>query len=109
MFKRQKQPTSITAQRYADAVVRVLAEDFTDLRDDTTREIVRDAVQRHLLDPTDILEVIVDSPYSANWRLKADRKDIRRVRLSCYRLDPSDADNEREHRINTALAVISGD
>jgi hypothetical protein len=104
MHRGLKQPS---AHNYASAVIRVLSEDFPDLNDETTRTIVRDAIERHVLSPTDMLEVIVDSPYSANWRLKADRNDIQRVRLSCYRMDPSDADRERERRINTALAAIA--
>lgn len=95
------------AFRYAEAVVRILTEDFPGLRaDETTRTFIGCAVERHALNPTDVLEVIVDSAYLANWRLKADRNDSRRVRLACFRLNPTDADNERERRINTALAAI---
>ena len=104
MRTRIKQPA---AYNYATGVMRVLSEDFPGLADETTRSIVEEAVERHALNPKDTLEVIVDNPTLANWRLKADRNDPCRVRLSCYRFNETDSDRERVQRINTALAALS--
>lgn len=94
------------AQRYAAAVVRVLAGDFRDLTDQHIRQIVAENVARQAEAPLASFEVIVDNPISANWRLKADGQDQRRVRLACYRMNPAADDRERERRINTALQTI---
>lgn len=95
-----------TGRAYSLAVVKALAQEFPDLTDATTAEIVSEAVRRYHLDPNTGLEVIVDSPYSANWRLRPDREHPGRVRLACYRFNRSQQDDERENRVNEALRAI---
>ncbi|MFG2001619.1 hypothetical protein ACGFNU_20955 [Spirillospora sp. NPDC048911] len=92
---------------YAAAVLRVLAEEFpTEMGSPVTTQIISDAVARQADQGSEHFEVIIDDPILANWRLKADRQDPRRVRLACCRLRVSLADQEREKRINTVLAAI---
>lgn len=93
---------------YTAAVIRVLAEEFpAELSNPVTKQIISEAVSRQANRGGDHFEVIVDNPALANWRLKADRQDRRRVRLACCRLPVSPADQERERRINTVLAAIA--
>lgn len=99
-------PKDSTGSAYSLAVVDVLSREFADLTDETTAEIVSEAVRRYHLDPNTGLEVIVDSPYSANWRLRPDREHPGRVRLACYRFNRSPQDEEREDRLNEALRAI---
>ncbi|GLX06819.1 hypothetical protein Misp03_37460 [Microbispora sp. NBRC 16548] len=97
------------AASYVAAVMAVLEEEFPGLRADPyAAETVSDAIRKHALKPGDWLEVIVDAPAVANWRVKADRDHPGRVRLACYRLpDLITADDEaREQRINDALLRI---
>lgn len=100
------QITEDLAGRYAAAVVRVLADDFRALKDETVRRIVTESVARQAFAPVPSFEVIVDDLSSANWRLTADRDDQRRVRLGCFRMRPHNADDERKRRINTTLCAI---
>lgn len=93
---RRQQKTDLDAvERYAETVVRVLAEEFPDhLRTQGARDIVEDAVRRHALNPSESLEVILN-PVTATWRLKPDREHPGRVRLAYYPLDP-ELRSERE-------------
>lgn len=95
------------AEQYAEAVMRVLVGSFPELEFGTDRYVVANAVMKQATDPSDMFEVIVDRPSSANWRLKSDREHADRVRMSCYRFTPSDADRAREDRINAALREIA--
>jgi hypothetical protein len=98
------------ATRYANTVVRVLAEEFpADLSNQYVREIITDAVFRHMLNPNDATEIIVDDPSSASWRLKPDRQNPDRVRIAHMPANPEHINSERERRINVALAAISED
>jgi hypothetical protein len=106
---RQKATRADAAARYANAVVRVLAEEFPrDLRDPVAREITMEAVVRHAVNPTDMLEVIID-PVSATWRLKPDRDNPARVRLAFCPVNPERREDERQRRVNVALATIPED
>ena len=61
-----------TKASYAAQVVEVLREHFPDLAGDPEAAgIIAAAVSRQMADPRDSFEVIVDSPWTANWRLKA--------------------------------------
>jgi hypothetical protein len=107
----RNQPTmsAPSALRYADAVVRVLAEEFPSaLRNTATQAIIAGAITRHAQDPSDTLEVIVN-PETATWRLTANREHPHRVRLAHCPVNPEWFDNEREHRVNVALATIPQD
>jgi hypothetical protein len=55
-----------------------------------------------------MLEVIID-PVSATWRLKPDRDNPARVRLAFCPVNPERREDERERRVNVALATIPGD
>jgi hypothetical protein len=90
---------------YASAVIAVLCDDFPDLRDPVTAEIVR----KHIwLAHTGVrsLEVIMDDPISANWRLVRAPHDRRRVHLACWKLNRTEADSERWARLNAALDAL---
>jgi hypothetical protein len=95
------------ADGYAAAVVAVLASEFPAVAEEDTAGLVRNAVAAHRTSPVDSFEFIVDSPTLSNWRLKPHRSVVGRVRLACYRMEPTPADNEREHRINTALDEVA--
>jgi hypothetical protein len=92
---------------YPTAVVDTLAAEFPNLTDPATAAIVRDAVARQADQPNTAFECIVDSPLLANWRLRAHREAPPRVRLTCCRLDPPQADHDREQRVNQALDRLS--
>lgn len=95
------------AENYADAVLGVLAQEFPQMNNASPdRDVVHRAISRHATTPTRELEVIVDSPGVANWRLRTHPQHADRVRLACYRPELTEADQAREHRINTALAQI---
>jgi hypothetical protein len=104
----EDQRTPEAVRQYADDVVRLLAADFPDLQDPVVADIVRGHIYRHASDPGGFLEVIVDDPISARWRLVAapGRSQQGRVRLACRRLNPREADLEREERLNAALQTI---
>jgi hypothetical protein len=88
----------------------VLAEEFpTEMRSTVVRGIITDAVRRHAETPTDMTEIIVDDPVSANWRLKPDREHPARVRLAFCPVNPERREDERERRVNVALATIPED
>jgi len=92
------------AERYSHRVVEVLSGEFGAKLD--AAEVVRRLVYQRAVNPDLAFAVIVDNPALANWRLTP---DARRgcVRLACYRLPPqTEADAERERRVNTALRAI---
>ncbi|WP_329051179.1 hypothetical protein OG738_03615 [Amycolatopsis sp. NBC_01488] len=90
---------------YATGVVDTLVDlgGFSDLSAPTTAGIVWEALIRHIQQPDAAFECIVDTPALANWRLRPRRSALARVRLSCFRLAPTEADLERERRVNEAL------
>lgn len=98
--------TPEAARQYADAVIETLAGDFPDLRDPVIADIVRGHIYRHASDPGGFLEVIVDDPISARWRLTGYRNEPGRVRLACWRQNLTEDDTEREQRLNAALRAI---
>lgn len=91
--------------RPADAqqLVVALTEYFPDLRDASTADIVRDALHAFRLRSDAALEIILDSPYCANWRLRADLARRGHTRIACYRHPMTPADQEREEHLNTTL------
>jgi hypothetical protein len=88
---------------YACAVADALAGDFPDLRDPVVAGIVRKHVYAHARTGRG-LEVILDSPVAANWRLVSPRDA--RIRVACWKQNPSDADRERIERLNSALDAL---
>jgi len=90
---------------YANAVIDVLAEDFPGLRDPVTASIVREHVYANVRRQC-LIEVIVDDPGRANWRLVAAPHDRRRVHLGCWKLHRTEADSERWARLNAALDAL---
>lgn len=89
---------------YADAVIGILAADFPDLTKPHVAATVREAICDHQRARLG-MEVIIDTPVSANWRLTGDCA-TGRVRLGCWRQHASHADRERQERLNTALEAI---
>jgi hypothetical protein len=84
-------------------VVDVLAGDFPDLCDPVVAGIIRKHVYIHAR-TQGVLEVILDDPFTANWRLLG---QAGRVSVACWRLNLSDADQERQNRLNAALDALS--
>ncbi|MGI5292755.1 hypothetical protein ACQEVF_56920 [Nonomuraea polychroma] len=95
-----------SADAYAESVVTALTPHFSDLEDAVTADVVRDAVRKHALNHGDHVEVIIDSAYVANWRLKAASNQPGRVRVACYRHPANDTDMERERMLNELLATV---
>lgn len=63
---------------YANAVIAALASDFPDLRDPMIAGIIRKAVYVNARGSSRVgFEVIVDDPFTANWRLVARGGDRR--------------------------------
>ena len=93
---------------YAASVVEVLREYFPDLTDPDVAKTAKAAIDRQMRSPRDSFEFIVDDPWSARWRLKADSQDRRLVRLAYYPVIPpgSGANNELERTVNDALSRI---
>ena len=98
----------LTPAGYASSVIEVLRGRFTDLTDPAVEEIIASAVERQTRDPQPTFEVIVDDPRSARWRLKADPRDRRRVRLAYYPVSPpgSPAGNALQQIVNDALREL---
>jgi hypothetical protein len=96
---------------YATSVVEVLCEHFPDLTDPDVARTAKDAIARQTLNPRDSFEFIVNDPWSARWRLKADSRDRRRVRLVYYPVSPpgSVAGNALEVIVNDALRALEAD
>ncbi len=95
----------VSADAYGAAVVQLLAQEFSDLSDEATAEIVATAVARHAQTPDDAFEAIVDNPALANWRLHA-HDTAGRVRIGCFRYPPAARDEDRERRLNEALDAL---
>lgn len=98
---------TVSPSAYADAVVTALTAEFPDLADNTTAQIVRSAVAKHVAAPAATFEVILDSPVTANWRLRADREKPAHVRVACYRVTPTQMDLDREQQLNDRLAELT--
>ena len=95
-----------TAASYAKSVTDVLREHFPDLADPATAGIITNAIWRQASNPRDSFELVVDSPASANWRLKARSEDRRRVYLTCYRRVEREPDAQLVHTVNEALSAL---
>jgi hypothetical protein len=91
---------------YPTAVVCALVDDFPDLANSLTADVVRDAVERQRRQPEPMFECIVDHPTLSNWKLVPRRDEPSRVRLICLRLHLTTDDQNREQRINQALHQI---
>jgi hypothetical protein len=61
------QITEQAAQRYAAAVIEVLAAHFPDLRDGNLRQAVHNAVAQQAMDPDDWFERVI--AWDSAWRL----------------------------------------
>ncbi len=97
----------IEHQRYALAVVAVLAEDFPDLRVDVTAEVIGEAIANYRVAPSDMFECLLTS--SGTWRLRGHREVPGRVRVACWKPADrrSDADRERERAVNARLDALA--
>lgn len=98
--------TEDLAVRYALAVHRVLADDFSDLATTYLGMRTRREISRQAISPDHRFEVIVT--YTREWRLTTETTgwDRWRVRLCCYKNRPTGEDAAREKRINEALRAI---
>ena len=103
-------------ERYADGVVEVLHVEFSDLDDPMVADVVRTAILHQLAAPAPGFEVILDSPISANWRLKAGPPPTTfrlacyaptPFRLACYAYLPTPAHTERAARVSAALGALA--
>ncbi|MBG0818333.1 hypothetical protein [Planomonospora sp. ID82291] len=90
------------ASMYARHVVAVLAPHFTDLQQEATAMVVTAAIERHLADPDPAWEVILDSGYTANWRLRP-AVAPGQVHVACYRQPYTSTDREREAQLTALL------
>lgn len=81
-----KRTNTLTAA--AAAIIDVIADECGIDYDDTSRDVIRDAIVRQLNAPTDPFELIVDSPRAANWRLKANAAGPG-IRLADYHMSTS--------------------
>ena len=97
---------AVDSDPYANAVIDVLRSDFPDLNDPMIASIVRKHIYAHAHTPGGGLEIIVDDPYFANWRLVPLWHGQGRVRLACWRVPTPASDQERERRLNAALNAI---
>jgi hypothetical protein len=101
---------AVDSDPYACGVIHALASDFPDLRDPVVAGIVKKAVYVNARGLNRVgIEVIVDDPFSANWRLIPAPHDRRRVHLVCWRRNRTDADSERWARLNAALDALGTD
>jgi hypothetical protein len=97
---------AVRSDPYANAVLDALAEDFPGLSDPIVADVIRKAIYAHARNPGR-LEVIVDDPFAARWRLRAAKPDERRVWLACWRTHMTEADWKRHERLNAALDAIT--
>jgi hypothetical protein len=105
LFGRSQQET-VDHDRYASDVIAALLDDFPDLLDPAIAGMVRKAVLANARTQSG-LEVILDDPRRANWKLVAAAGDRSRVHVGCWRLNLTDADRERKERLNAVLDAIS--
>lgn len=98
--------TEQAAQRYAAAVVAVLASDFPDLQDPGLGRTVRSQLARQVEAPMRSFELIVT--YTREWRLHpaAVGDDRWRVKLVCHKNKVTGADLAFGQRVNAALRAI---
>jgi hypothetical protein len=96
----------VSADTYADAVIGALAADFPDLNDHMIAGIVRSHICTYLRMPQGHLEVIIDNPINARWRIVGYRDKPGRVRLGCWHHNPSSEVRARLDRLNAALDAI---
>ena len=98
----------MTAESYAESVVRVLREHLPDF-DPEAAGITADSVEHQAAHPQDRYEFIVDDPRRACWRLRTSRNPGR-VRLAYYPVNPpgSEARREIERTVNDALRALEG-
>lgn len=68
-------------------------------------EFLLDLIARQLISPSATFELIVDSPVTANWRLKPALVGAG-VRLSDYAMEPSPARRALTDHINASLAMV---
>jgi hypothetical protein len=98
--------TEKAAQRYAAAVIEVLAGDFPALKDNALGRIIPRELAQQAEAPSHMFELIVT--YTREWRLVPDQtgRDRWRVQVRCHIDRPTAADGKREQRINAALRAI---
>lgn len=98
---------AVDGDPYACGVLHVLASDFPDLRDPVVAGIVKKAVYVNARGFDRVgFEVIVDDPFTANWRLIPAPHDRARVHLACWRKNRTEDDAERWARLNAALDAL---
>ena len=94
-------------ETYAASVVKVLRDHLPDF-DPQAVDRTAESVERNARRPGTMLELIVDNPFSARWRLKARSDDRSRVRLIyCPVIPPgSEAGKALERTVNDALRAL---
>lgn len=100
------------ATAYAIAVMNLLHAEFPDLLVGNgfildQHGYVSCRIMEHARRPDPTLEVTLDHPLVANWRLLAEPRQPGRVRVGCFRVHLSPQEAEREGRVNAALAAIA--
>jgi hypothetical protein len=101
----ERQRAAVANDPYANAVIDALSGDFPDLRDPVVADLVRKYIYAYARTGHP-LEIIVDNPISARWRLVGDGNHSGRVRLACWRTNLGEDDIEQEQRLNEALRAI---
>ena len=102
----ERQRAAVANDPYANAVIDILSGDFPDLHDPIVADVIRKQVYANAHIGCGI-QVIVDDPFTANWRLIPAQHDRRRVHLACWRRNHTEADSERRARLNQALDALS--
>lgn len=92
--------------RYADTIVEALADDFPDLRNPAVAAMVRRHVSVNAQTGRGV-EVIIDNPSTARWRLIQAPDDPYRVHLGCWKVEMPVRDVECLNRLNTVLREIT--
>lgn len=95
-----------SASKYADTVVRILAEDFPDLANSYLGMSVRGKIARQVASPDNRFEVIVT--FTREWRLHpADVcDDPWRVQLGCHKDNWTEDDIRSSDCVNARLRAI---
>jgi hypothetical protein len=96
--------TEQVAQRYAAAVIDILAPDFPAVKDNSLGRILPEEIARQAEAPMRSFELIVT--YTREWRLIPADGDRRRVQLACFKARASYEESARSRRMNAALRAI---
>jgi hypothetical protein len=98
--------TEQAAQRYAAAVIDVLAGHFPDAADDSLGRVVRSDLRKQAASPDHRFELIVT--YSRQWRLPPVGAGLEpwRVELVCHKNTVTDEDIRLSDSVNARLRAI---